>query len=119
VRYGSFASRQARPHIHLLQKCVLGGAAVWPLAARHRLPAIYPYRFFAASGGLCSYGVDVAEVFRRAASYVDPILRGTRAGELPVQAPDKYEVVINLKSAKALGLDIPATVLALADEVIE
>src|SRR5215218_405142 len=86
------------------------------LAARHRLPAIYPYRFFAASGGLCSYGVDVADVFRRAASYVDRILRGTRAGELPVQAPDKYEVVINLKTAKALGLDIPATVLARADE---
>ncbi|MFL5039138.1 MAG: ABC transporter substrate-binding protein [Xanthobacteraceae bacterium] len=89
------------------------------LAARHRLPAIYPYRFFAASGGLCSYGVDVADVFRRAASYVDRILRGTRAGELPVQAPDKYEVVINLKTAKALGLDVPQALLARADEVIE
>jgi putative ABC transport system substrate-binding protein len=89
------------------------------LAARHRLPTIYPYHSFAASGGLLSYGVDVANVFRRAASYVDRILRGTRAGELPIQAPDKYELVINLKTARALGLEIPPTLLARADEVIE
>jgi putative ABC transport system substrate-binding protein len=89
------------------------------LASRHRLPAIYPYRFFAASGGLLSYGVDVADVFRRAASYVDRILKGTSPGELPIQAPAKYELVINLKTAKALGLEVPPTLLARADEIIE
>jgi putative tryptophan/tyrosine transport system substrate-binding protein len=89
------------------------------LAARHRLPAVYPYRFFAASGGLLSYGVDVADVFRRAASYVDRILKGTNPGELPIQAPAKYELVINLRTAKALGLEVPPTLLARADEVIE
>ena len=89
------------------------------LAARHRLPAVYPFRYFAASGGLLSYGTDVADVFRRAASYVDRILKGTSPGELPVQAPTKYELVINLKTAKALGLDVPPTLLARADEVIE
>ncbi len=89
------------------------------LAARHRLPAVYPLRSFAASGGLLSYGVDVADVFRRAAAYVDRILKGTSPGELPIQAPTKYELVINLKSAKDLGLDIPPMLLARADEVIE
>ncbi len=89
------------------------------LAARHRLPAVYPLRSFAASGGLLSYGVDVADVFRRAASYVDRILRGTSPGELPIQPPTKYELVINLKTAKDLGLDIPPMLLARADEVIE
>ena len=74
------------------------------LAARHRLPAVYPYRYFAASGGLFSYGSDVADVFRRAASYVDRVLKGAKPGDLPVQAPSKYELVINLKTAKALGL---------------
>src|SRR5712692_9147595 len=77
------------------------------LAARHRLPAVYPYRFFAASGGLLSYGSDVADVFRRAAGYADRILKGTSPGELPVQAPTKYELVINLKTAKALGIEVP------------
>ena len=89
------------------------------LAARHRLPAVYPFRYFAASGGLLSYGTDVADVFRRAASYVDRILKGTNPGQLPVQAPAKYDFVINLKTAQALGLDIPPTLLARADEVIE
>ena len=89
------------------------------LAARHRLPTVYPYRFFAASGGLLSYGVEVADVFRRAASYSDRILKGTSPGELPIQAPAKYELVINLKTAKALGLEVPLTLLARADEVIE
>jgi putative ABC transport system substrate-binding protein len=89
------------------------------LAARHRVPAVYPFRYFAASGGLMSYGTDVAEVFWRAAAYVDRILRGTSPGDLPVQAPTKYELVINLTTAKALGLDVPPTLLARADEVIE
>jgi putative ABC transport system substrate-binding protein len=89
------------------------------LAARHRVPAIYPFRFFAESGGLMSYGTDVAEVFRRAAGYVDRILKGASPGELPIQAPNKYELVINLKTAKALGLEVPPTLLARADEVIE
>jgi putative tryptophan/tyrosine transport system substrate-binding protein len=89
------------------------------LAARYRLPAIYPFRFFAEAGGLLSYGVDRADNFRRAAAYVDRILKGEKPGELPVQAPTKYETVVNLKAARALGLQIPDKVLALADEVIE
>jgi len=93
--------------------------AIIALAARHRVPAIYPFRFFAASGGLMSYGTDVTEVFRRAAAYVDRVLKGTTPGELPIQAPTKYELIINLKTAKALGLTIPPGLLAIADEVIE
>ena len=89
------------------------------LAARHRLPAVYPYRYYVASGGLLSYGSEQADVFRRAASYVDRILKGTSPGELPVQEPTKYELIINAKTAMALGLDIPPKMLALADEVIE
>jgi putative ABC transport system substrate-binding protein len=89
------------------------------LAARHRLPAVYPYRYFASSGGLLSYGTDLADVYRRAASYVDRILKGAAPGDLPVQAPAKFEMVINLKTANALGLTIPPLVLGRADEVIE
>jgi putative tryptophan/tyrosine transport system substrate-binding protein len=88
-------------------------------AAQNRVPAIYPYRYFAANGGLMSYGVNTAEEFRRAAGYVNRILRGAKPSELPVQAPNKFELVVNFKTAKALGLTIPQTLLATADEVIE
>ena len=89
------------------------------LAARHRLPAVYNTRIYAASGGLISNGPDFVDQFQRAAGYVDRILKGEKPGDLPVQAPTRYELVINLKTAKPLGLEVPATVLARADEVIE
>lgn len=93
--------------------------AIVALAARHRLPAVYPYRFFAAVGGLMSYGIDQDDLFLRAAAYVDRILKGAKPGDLPVQRPTKFELVINLKTAKALGITIAPSLLSLADAVIE
>src|SRR5262249_47265284 len=89
------------------------------LAARYRLPAMYPYRFYPVSGGLMSYGVDLIDLYRRSASYVDRILKGAKPADLPVQQPTKFELVINLKTAKALGLTVPEPYLQPADQVIE
>jgi putative ABC transport system substrate-binding protein len=89
------------------------------LAARYRVPTIYPYRFMVAAGGLVSYGIDNADLYRRAPAYVDRILKGAKPADLPVQLPTKFELAVNLKTAKALGLDIPAALLGRADEVIE
>jgi putative ABC transport system substrate-binding protein len=88
-------------------------------AARHRLPTIYPFRFFVASGGLISYGVDNNDMHRRSASYVDSILKGAKPADLPVQFPTKYEMILNHKTAKALGITVPPMLLGRADEVIE
>ena len=103
------SSRLARMHRELIVS----------LAARHRLPAIYAFRVYVAAGGLSFYGPDATEPYRRAAGYVDRILKGEKPGDLPVQAPTKYEIVINLKTAKALGITVPPTLLAQANEVIE
>jgi len=89
------------------------------LANRHRLPAVYPFRSFVNDGGLVSYGPDPVEQYRLAAAYVDRILKGEKPADLPVQTPTRYKLAINLKTAKALGIDVPPTLFALADEVIE
>jgi putative ABC transport system substrate-binding protein len=89
------------------------------LAMRYRLPTVYPFRYYVAEGGLASYGPDPIDQFKRAAKYVDRILKGAKPGDLPVQAPTKYNLIINLRSAKAIGLALPPTFVATADEVIE
>jgi putative ABC transport system substrate-binding protein len=89
------------------------------LATRHKLPAVYPFPYFASAGGLISYGPDQLDEYHRAAAYVDRILKGEKPADLPVQAPTRYELVVNLKTAKSLGLTVPPTLLATADEVIE
>jgi putative ABC transport system substrate-binding protein len=94
-------------------------ALIVALAAQYRLPSIYPFAFFAKEGGLISYGFDERDQFRQGAIYVDKILRGAKPADLPVQYPTKFEIVINLKTAKALGLDVPLHVLQLADDLIE
>jgi putative ABC transport system substrate-binding protein len=102
-----------------IQEVITQRKLIIKLAAQHRLPAVYPLHIFAADGGLISYGPDTADGFRQAASYVDRILKGEKPADLPVQAPTKYELVVNLKTANALGLTIPPTVLARADKVID
>ena len=94
-------------------------AMILKSAEQHHVPLIAPYRFFVAAGGLMSYGPDTTDIFRRSTAYVDRILKGERAGDLPVQSPDKFELVVNLKTAKALGLSVRKSFLLLADEVIE
>ena len=93
--------------------------AIIAQAAQLRLPAVYGFGYYAASGGLIAYGIDVLDMYRRAAAYVDRILNGANTGDLPVQAPNKFQLVINLKTAKTLGLEVPPMLLARADEVIE
>jgi len=113
----------AQPNVGLLAAAevatVTHRVPIIDAVARHRMPAVYPFRFFATDGGLAAYGVSLVDEFRRAGSYVDRILRGTNPSELPVQAPDKFELVFNLKTAKAQGIEIPPVLLDRADEVIE
>ena len=102
-----------------LSDVIANRALIIKLAAQHRLPAVYPLRIFAADGGLVSYGPDTVGQFGQAASYVDRVLKGEKPADLPVQAPTKYQLVINLKAAKAIGLTVPPSLLSRADEVIE
>jgi len=117
---GDFASAPAGGLIVLPSTLTISKmGTIVMLTAQHRLPAIYPFRSWAAAGGLVAYGSDQADQFRRAASYADRILRGEKPADLPIQAPAKFELIVNLKTARALGLAIPPTFLARADEVIE
>jgi putative ABC transport system substrate-binding protein len=113
----------ARPNGGLLTvpaiTATLHRSLIFALTARHRLPAVYPFRYFTADGGLASYGPDLVDQYRQVAGYADRILRGAKPADLPVQVPTKYELVINLKTAKAVGIEIPPVLLARADEVIE
>jgi putative ABC transport system substrate-binding protein len=117
---GSVASR---PNIGLIVMpdpiLTASGRLIIDWAATNRIPAIYPFRSLVAEGGLITYGVDVADQVRRAAFYIDRILKGEKPADMPVQAPTKFELVINLRTAKALGLSVPPTLLTSADEVIE
>ena len=121
IEEGITAAAQSRSLLIVLPDsfAVVHRPLIVELAERQRLPALYAFRVFPANGGLMSYGLDYSEVYRQAADYTDRILRGTSPSELPVQAPNKFELVLNLKTAKALGLTLPPTLLALADEVIE
>jgi putative ABC transport system substrate-binding protein len=117
---GSFASNQNGGLIVLANRnTILHRKRIIATVSKYHLPAIYSYRYFVQDGGLASYGADLLELYKGAASYVDRILKGEKAADLPVQQPTKYELVINLKTAKALGLEVPPTLLARADEVIE
>ena len=116
----SFASSPSGGLVVLPDPTTAGRRAdIIGLAARHRLPAVYPFRFYVDDGGLMSYGTDRSAIFRLSATYVDRILRGARPADLPVQAPTQYETIVNLKTAKAIGLDLPPSLLVRADEVIE
>jgi putative ABC transport system substrate-binding protein len=115
------AAREPNGGLILIPGPIMGAQRelITSLANRHRLPSIYAFRYHPIGGGLASYGVDLIDLYRRAAGYVDRILKGEKPADLPVQAPTKYELVINLRTAKALGLQIPEKLLALADEVVE
>jgi putative tryptophan/tyrosine transport system substrate-binding protein len=120
---GAIAAYVAQPDCGLIvfphPKTIANRRLISSLAIRHRTPAIYPYRYFAADGGLVAYGPDQIDQWRGAATYVDRILKGEKPADLPVQTPTKYELAINLKTAKALGLTVPSSLIARADEVIE
>ena len=115
----AIATLAREPASGLFVSVIANSLMIPPLALRHQLPAVYPFRFYVESGGLVSYGPDATDLYRRAASYVDRILRGEKVSDLPVQLPTKFELTINLKTARALGLSIPESFLNLADAVIE